>query len=1040
MAAITQKEWLEFLTLLYNKLRNSQGIKLTGMPALTEINNFILFRFLDNSENLGLDIPDELKFRNFYLEYATDEKINQDKEFKTNENKNCCKLWEKIYRIDHNDKCLIQLYLENYVLRKYMDSSVNRVSIFINKSEAAITIQDIINNIYNKFDGITFDTNFFNIFGSAYEEFKTNVCSNSGKHIGKYFTNVFIKKIIMNELKPKHNEIFYEPCAGQGDFVHTANNYVIENEGYEKSKIFKNNMYANECNPEIFRSLIMNMLFHNIPIQNINELDSLETSNLINMKNKINVIGTNYTNYLFGLSNTIKNDPINYWEVLKNGKNYIKNASAQFIIHIYHSLVNGGRTGFVCDKGIINNGTNKATSWETKLRKFLFENNNVYRIINLPQGTFTHTNSQTCIIFMIKGQETQELKIYDAKFKDPKNKNSEIYVENNPVSIFTIEDLRENNYNINVVKEEEIKEGYIRLDEIIKIEKNPNRKASEGKENGTYIFLSPSQKKKYSEFNDYNDYRIIIGSSNKVHYYKNFACSSDNIVLYSEIFNTKYIYYYLKMNLCLIKNDSKSNTFKHISKTHVGDIKIHNIPSEQQEEIVLLLDDIFKNNDINLLNEYIKDLDIFKLLVHKKYFDFQDAINLIYRKINYNNLYKLYDNDKKSIFNIYIKTSNSNMISINDLVNITKGSFNTKDINNNGKYPYYNSGYNNPCGKHDKYTCDYDEYILYIKDGGDKNNKYNLKCGMCKPFYVRGKIAVMSSLLIFTNKNANILNLKYLYYYLEYNRVLLMDKAKYNSGLGHISIDDIKNFKIPIIDIDKQIELNNNINYIEKKQKKYQEYIKFLDSYIDNIKIIINNLNTGNVNNNINNINININNQEINDQQIINQEINDQQINNQEITSDKINHAKNTKTKKITHNKKTQINTPLQEISNLEIPKSINDIKTKKDKKYNIPYFTATKKYYCQEATYTGPHILCTRVTQNQGTLSLVDGDFSASSDFIIIELKEEYTQYYEQVIEYIKNNFDYNKLIDEDPVFNTKNERTNNIGLKHLKKFVINL
>jgi len=40
----------------------------------------------------------------------------------------------------------------------------------------------------------------------------------------------------------------------------------------------------------------------------------------------------------------------------------------------------------------------------------------------------------------------------------------------------------------------------------------------------------------------------------------------------------------------------------------------------------------------------------------------------------------------------------------------------------------------------------------------------------------------------------------------------------------------------------------------------------------------------------------------------------------------------------------------------------------------------------------------------------------------------------------YIKDNFDYNKLIDKDPVYNTKNKRTSNIGLKHLKKFVINL
>ena len=51
---LNQKEWLSFLDTLHNKLRGSKGIKLTQMPALYEISNFMLFRFLDSEKIIGI--------------------------------------------------------------------------------------------------------------------------------------------------------------------------------------------------------------------------------------------------------------------------------------------------------------------------------------------------------------------------------------------------------------------------------------------------------------------------------------------------------------------------------------------------------------------------------------------------------------------------------------------------------------------------------------------------------------------------------------------------------------------------------------------------------------------------------------------------------------------------------------------------------------------------------------------------------------------------------------------------------------------------
>ena len=1053
MAAITQKKWLDFLHLLHNKLRNGIGIKLTGMSALTEINNFILFRFLDDSEKFGLNIPDELKFKHVYEKYATKEKINEDQKIPYIKDRNCFKLWTHVYDLDDEKTCLLKLYYANDMLRGYLTSSVNFVSIYIKKYEASPTIQDIICTIYEEFKDITFDTNFFDMFGSAYEEFKTNACGNSGKSTGQHFTNVFIKRIIINELKPKYNEIFYEPCAGSGGFIHTADHYVYDQEkDIEKSKIFKKNIYANECNPEIFRPLIMNMLFHNIPIANIKEKDSLSPGNIDYMKNKCNVIATNYP---FGMNNEIKlND--GYWDILKSGKNYVKNSSAQFIVHIYHSLVEGGRSGFVSDRGILNNGTSKATSWETKVRKFMFENNNVYKIIYLPQGAFTYTNFQTCIIFLIKGVATQEVKIYDAKFKDPKDKNSEIYVDNNPVGVFKIEDLRENNYSINTVKKEEIKEGYIKLGNIVNFESG-DLLAVDKIIPGQYPVIGGGIKFMEKKHNNFNcDENTIIMSTRgsyagfinkfKVKIFVTNNCKKFKIIDNNE-YDNNFIYYCLKIKYQYKLIDDENNggcqirqAQPQINMNKIFDIQIPQITLEHQQEIATLLDDLFQNYNIELLQEYTKTIDIFKLLVHKKYEEFKIVITNIYNYIESLRYMEVLKNTKKNYFNTQIKIIETQNIILNDMIKINIGKTPSRNDNEmfKGKYLWCKCGdlTNDVINDTEEKITDEAiiKYSMKLIEKGSVLVSFKLSIG--KVGIASTDMYCNEAIMFFKHPN-NITNeyLKYYFEYVNFYEGLLSG----NIGSGSLNKEKLLNLLIPIPNIEDQTILINNINNMNSFIYQALLNNQFLKTNLDNMnnyisKVIINN----NINiNNINNIN-NDNNDNNND--VVNDVVNTNDDNNENDGNNKKNNKKVNKkiaNKKTT--KKPQINTPLQEISNLEIPKSIKDIKTKKDKKYNIPYFTATKKYYCQEATYTGPHILCTRVTQNQGTLSLVDGDFSASSDFIIIELKEEYTQYYEQVIEYIKNNFDYNKLIDEDPVLNTKNERTNNIGVKHLKNFVIN-
>jgi len=116
-------------------------------------------------------------------------------------------------------------------------------------------------------------------------------------------------------------------------------------------KKFISKLRANECNPEIYKPLAINMLIHDIPIENIKKQDSLDIRECEENKNRVTLIATNPP---FGKGDNLENNTENYWGPLVTGKTIIKeSAMAQFIVHIYHTLKDGGRCGSVSERGMI---------------------------------------------------------------------------------------------------------------------------------------------------------------------------------------------------------------------------------------------------------------------------------------------------------------------------------------------------------------------------------------------------------------------------------------------------------------------------------------------------------------------------------------------------------------------------------------------------------------------------------------------------------------------------------------------------------------
>ena len=234
------------------------------------------------------------------------------------------------------------------------------------------------------------------------------------------------------------------------------------------------------------------------------------------------------------------------------------------------------------------------------------------------------------------------------------------------------------------------------------------------------------------------------------------------------------------------KETDRTYTF---TKTHqTNKIKFYEYNPENNEKHILIevdIKEIAKNNYSLNYTEYLKD-------------DF--------------------DNEK------YV---NTNIKTIGDLFNCKMGKFNSNDMDNIGNIPFYSCKSDNPVGYHSGFSFENPEYLLLICAGGSQKNPIGENVGLGKCYYVNGKTACRANVCSLILKNTTIpINLKYIYYYLNINRMQTNKKAKFTTNLGTISLDDIKTIKIIIPSIIEQNELVKNLDNLYEKNKQLEKEIE----------------------------------------------------------------------------------------------------------------------------------------------------------------------------------------------------------------------
>ena len=154
---------------------------------------------------------------------------------------------------------------------------------------------------------------------------------------------------------------------------------------------------------------------------------------------------------------------------------------------------------------------------------------------------------------------------------------------------------------------------------------------------------------------------------------------------------------------------------------------------------------------------------------------------------------------------------------------LPKSKRNAKYGNETGLYPFFKSS-----SKINSFvdTPDFEEESLIIGDGGEPNINYGIKFSASDHCY------------ILQNKTKEMLNLKYVYYYLFHN----LDKLRHlylGVAIKNISKLNISNIKIPIPTIEKQKEIveycDYNNNLILKLEKEITNHKTQTKSFLTNI-------------------------------------------------------------------------------------------------------------------------------------------------------------------------------------------------------------
>ncbi|WP_129596911.1 type I restriction-modification system subunit M [Methanohalophilus profundi] len=325
----------------------------------------------------------------------------------------------------------------------------------------------LMRQVINKINEIDFNrSNDRHTFNDIYEKILKDL--QSAGNAGEYYTPRAVTQFMVQMTNPQLGDRIMDPACGTGGFLtnvieHVRNNYV---NSIEDEQLLHNCLFGVEKKPMPHLLCTTNMLLHGIGVpSNIRRDNSLARPlRDYTPKDKVDVVVTNPP---FGgqeEDGVEQNFPTKF---------QTRETADLFLVLIMKILNDGGKCAIV-----LPDGTLFGEGVKTRIKEKLVDECNLHTIVRLPNGVFNpYTGIRTNLLFFTKGKPTEEVWYYEHPYPEgyksysktkpirieefkPEKEWWENREENEHAWKVPVEDIRKNNYNLDIKNPHTVEENH----------------------------------------------------------------------------------------------------------------------------------------------------------------------------------------------------------------------------------------------------------------------------------------------------------------------------------------------------------------------------------------------------------------------------------------------------------------------------------------------------------------------------------------------------------------------------------------------------
>ena len=300
------------------------------------------------------------------------------------------------------------------------------------------------------------------ILGDAYEYLIAQFASSAGKKGGEFYTPKEVVELLIDILDPAEGMRICDPACGSGGML-IQSVYHLKDKKQNPKNI---SLYGQEINVGTWAICKMNLLLHGLQNAQIKRCDTLRDPQLL-VKGKLMQFDIVIANPPFSLKNwgyeQAQNDSYRRFRFGIPPKGY---ADYTFVQHMIATINPTGKVGVVLPHGALFRG-----GAEGRIRKGIIEEDFLEAVIGLPPKLFYGTGIPACLFIVNKDKPKQRkgkvFFLYGANdYLEGKKQNKlrrqdidkivDAFREYKTVQKYchpvTLDEIRENEYNLNITR------------------------------------------------------------------------------------------------------------------------------------------------------------------------------------------------------------------------------------------------------------------------------------------------------------------------------------------------------------------------------------------------------------------------------------------------------------------------------------------------------------------------------------------------------------------------------------------------------------